>query len=127
MSNSIPAWKVLLGRGLRRKCPQCGTGGLFNRWFKLRTHCQDCGLKFLENQGDLWGILLFADRVLFMVPLIAVVLVTQSTKVTWPYYFGGALAVALVLTFPHRMGLSVALEYHIRRTSGDLSDQKVLK
>ena len=123
MSDAIPNWKTLLSRGLRRKCPQCGSGDLFNRWFKLRSHCSVCGLKFLENQGDLWGILLFADRVLFMVPLIAVVLVTQSAKVIWPYFFGGALAIALILTFPHRMGISVAMEYHIRRKSGDLSDQ----
>ena len=127
MSDSIPPWKVLLARGLRRKCPQCGTGALFDRWFKLRSHCPVCGLKYLENQGDLWGILLFADRVLFMVPLIAVVLVTQNSEVVWPYYFGGALAIALILTFPHRMGLSVAAEYHIRRSSGDLSDQTELK
>lgn len=123
MRDAIPGWKILLVRGLRRKCPQCGQGDLFNRWFKLRSHCSQCGLKYLENQGDLWGVLLFADRVLFMVPLIAVVMVTQNAKVIWPYFFGGALAVALIVTFPHRMALSVALEYHIRRKSGDLSDQ----
>ena len=123
MSDAIPNWRTLLGRGLRRKCPQCGQGDLFNRWFKLRNHCPVCSLKYLENQGDLLGLLLFADRVLFMVPLIAVFLVTQNAKVLWPYFFGGALTIALIVTFPHRMGLSIALEYRIRRKSSDLSNQ----
>jgi uncharacterized protein (DUF983 family) len=124
MNDAIPTWKVLFSRGVRRKCPQCGQGALFSHWYKLRSHCPVCGLKYLENQGDLWGVLLFADRVLFMVPLIAVVMVTQNSKAIWPYFFGGVLALGLILTFPHRMGISVAFEYHIRRTSSDLSGEQ---
>ncbi|MBC8094382.1 MAG: DUF983 domain-containing protein [Akkermansiaceae bacterium] len=117
----MPPLKTLLFRGLQRKCPRCGDGELFSRWFKLRDHCPLCGLRYLENQGDLWGVLLFADRVLFMVPLVVVFLIPQNPNVIWPYCFGGVLAVALVVTFPHRMGIGVAIEYLIRRNSTDLS------
>lgn len=123
MSQPIPGLKTLLARGVQRKCPQCGEGPLFSRWFKLRENCLVCGLKYLENQGDLWGLLLFADRVLFMVPLIVVFLIPQNPNVIWPYFFGGALAIALIGTFPHRMGISVAIEYLIRRNSTDLSEE----
>ncbi len=96
---------------------------MFSRWLKLRDKCPVCGLKYLENQGDLWGLLLFADRVLFMVPLIVVFLIPQDPKAIWPYFFGAALAITLIATFPHRMGISVAIEYLVRRNSADLSEQ----
>jgi hypothetical protein len=80
-------------------------------------------LKYLENQGDLWGMLLFADRVLFMVPLIVVFLIGQGSHSIWPYVFGIVLAIGLVVTFPHRLGVSVAIDYLIRSNSGDLSNR----
>jgi len=66
MSDSIPKLSTLLWRGWRRKCPQCGQGALFRRWITLHDHCPVCGLKYLENQGDLWGYLLLVDRGLFI-------------------------------------------------------------
>ena len=36
----------------------------------MRDACSGCGLKFVVNQGDLFGPLLFFDRVLFLVPFI---------------------------------------------------------
>mgnify|MGYP001270274084 FL=1 len=121
MTTTEPALRTLLWRGLCRKCPRCAKGPLFRRWFKLLDGCSVCGLKYLENQGDLWALLLFADRVLFMVPLVVVFFIGRGAGAVWPYVFGVFLAVTLIVTFPHRMGLSVALDYHIRRHSGDLS------
>ncbi len=110
-------WKTLLSRGLHRKCPRCGEGALFQRWSKLRESCPACGLTYLENQGDLWALLLFADRVLFMVPLVVVFFVGRGSESGWPYVFGVFLGVTLVATFPHRLGLSVALDYRIRQST----------
>lgn len=106
---------------MRRKCPRCGQGDLFSRWAKLREHCPACGLKYLENQGDLWAFILFADRVIFMVPLIVVFLVGRGAESIWPYVFGTVLAVGLIITFPHRMGISVALDYRVRTHSAEAS------
>jgi len=122
MTGFEPRLRTLLLRGLRRKCPRCAEGPLFHRWFKLLERCPHCGLKYLENQGDLWALLLFADRVLFMVPLVVVFFIGRGAGTSLPYAFGVFLAIALIVTFPHRMGISVALDYHIRRSSTDLSN-----
>lgn len=124
MSDPTLNWKTLLGRGLHRNCPQCGEGKLFVRWVKLADRCPVCGLKYLENQGDLWGLLLLADRVLFMIPFIAIFLVPHDPGALWPYLFGGAMALGLVYSFPHRMGISVAIDYRIRRSSSDLANKQ---
>ncbi len=33
-------------RGLLGRCPLCGGGSLFVRWFTLRERCPTCGLRF---------------------------------------------------------------------------------
>ena len=39
----------------RLKCPQCGEGALFQRYFKMFTHCLQCNLKFERESGYFIG------------------------------------------------------------------------
>jgi uncharacterized protein (DUF983 family) len=48
---------VLLKRGLRRRCPNCGHGGLFESWFRLRDRCPACGVRFAREDGFFIGAL----------------------------------------------------------------------
>lgn len=38
-------WRMA-ARGAVARCPLCGGGGLFTRWFTLRERCPTCGLRF---------------------------------------------------------------------------------
>jgi len=123
MNEPIPRLKTLLWRGWRKKCPQCGQGPLFQRWNRLHEHCPVCGLKYLENEGDLWGYILFADRALFILPLIVMIYFRlYNPNSPWFFVFGGGLLFGLIYTLPHRTGMSLALDYLVRRKSGDLVD-----
>jgi len=52
-SPSIP---LLLGRALRRRCPQCGGGSLFQSWLSIRDRCPTCGLRTERGEeGDAGG------------------------------------------------------------------------
>ncbi len=42
-------------RGLARRCPLCGTGGLFTGWFKMRERCPGCGYRFEREEGFFLG------------------------------------------------------------------------
>jgi uncharacterized protein (DUF983 family) len=121
----IPKLRTLLGRGFRRQCPHCGRGALFQRWIKLHDRCPVCGLQYLSNQGDLWGPLVFIDRLLFIIPLI-VLLYFRIWNPNWLFFFlfGGVMILALVWTVPQRLGMSLAIDYLIRRKSGEPLDQK---
>jgi uncharacterized protein (DUF983 family) len=121
MSEPIPPLKVLLGRGARCKCPQCGQGALYRGWFKLRDRCPVCGLQYLENQGDLWGFLLLADRALFLFPIVVMIyLRISSANPLWFYLFGSGLILVFIFTMPNRNGMSLAVDYLIRRKSENL-------
>src|SRR5438046_8693615 len=44
-----------LGRALLRRCPRCGAGGLFTRWFTMAERCPRCGMRFEREEGFFLG------------------------------------------------------------------------
>lgn len=42
---------LLLWRGARRRCPRCGSGGVFASWFRMVERCPGCALRF-ERESD---------------------------------------------------------------------------
>jgi uncharacterized protein (DUF983 family) len=57
MSRAIPSIPALLMRGLTKRCPWCGQGKLFRRWFTLPERCPRCGLRFEREEGAFLGSL----------------------------------------------------------------------
>lgn len=45
----------ILSRGLMRRCPVCGSGKLFSKWFNLAERCPRCGLRFEREPGTFIG------------------------------------------------------------------------
>ncbi|MEH6474992.1 MAG: DUF983 domain-containing protein [Sneathiella sp.] len=39
-------------RGLAKKCPQCGTGKIFDGYIKVNHSCADCGLELHHQRAD---------------------------------------------------------------------------
>src|SRR5205085_1266842 len=46
-----PSFGRMLWRGLRRRCPRCGAGKLFTRWFRMVERCPGCGYRFQREEG----------------------------------------------------------------------------
>src|SRR5699024_3261175 len=61
-------WGGLLSRGVRKKCPHCGTGHLFRGWFRMIDRCRGCGLRFEREPGFFVGAYLinFAVTVILL-------------------------------------------------------------
>jgi uncharacterized protein (DUF983 family) len=79
-TNTHPA--VAISRGLTRRCPRCGLGGLFTRWFTMAKRCPRCGLAFERGEG-------------FWLGAMAINLgVTEAV-------FGASFVIAAVLRWPH--------------------------
>ena len=101
-------------RGLRRKCPRCGEGALFRRWFSLHTECAVCKLRFEEQPGDTWALWIFTDRV-FLFVIIAALCFGFTPESWWIRgCFFAAVGGLLVATMPHRQGAFIALDYMAR-------------
>lgn len=63
----------LFGRALLLKCPVCGGGGLFRRWFSQADNCPTCGFRFNRVEGHWIGSLGMNTIVSFGALLITVV------------------------------------------------------
>ena len=77
--STSPGWARQLARGLRCRCPRCGSGGLFRRWLQMLPRCPRCGLAFEGEEGDWTGALVinFAlTGVVFVLVLVALVAAT---------------------------------------------------
>jgi len=122
MNEPIPKLKTVLWRGMRRRCPHCGEGRVFKGWLKLHDRCPACGLQLLNDQGDLWAYLVAVDRALFIFPLVIMIYFRlYNPNSVWYYAFSIALLVGFIYTLPHRNGMSLGVDYLIRRRHGDLA------
>lgn len=110
-----PTFRTAVARGLRKRCPRCGEGPLFEGWHRLRERCPVCGLAFEERTGDTWFFMYMTTAGMTGVLVAAMFLIRP--RVLWI----GQLVVALIglalmgLSLPYRKGVAVALDYLIER------------
>ncbi len=65
----------VLARGLLRRCPRCGSGGLFASWLRIRERCPRCGLRLEREEGGFLGAM--------TINYAATALVWLAVLVTW--------------------------------------------
>jgi len=104
---------LVLSRGLRRRCPQCGRGRIYARWYSLEKECDHCGLPIAVEDGDTWAFMYFSTAFLTGIILAAMFLLPPPT-----YGIGhAAIVVAALLlilgTLPLRKSLALAINYLI--------------
>ncbi len=83
-----------LARGLRRRCPACGEGALFEGYLAVRPTCPGCGETLSHHRADdapAWATMLVVGHV--MVPMILAVrgwaIPTLAHSLLWPLVAGG--------------------------------------
>ena len=107
----------MLGRGARLRCPRCGSGGLFERWFRMRPECPRCGLDFEREEGYWTGAVMINLAVTEGVFIAVFVALVAATWPDPPWALVLAVVVAINVVVP------VAL-YPFSRTmwlAGDLA------
>ena len=86
--------------GSTRRCPRCGQGHLFRRYFTLVPDCPRCGLHFEREQGYFAGALavnLIVTGGLFAVVFVALVAATVPHVPVLPLL---AVLVPIVIVVP---------------------------
>ena len=82
-SRTPKPWTAL-GRGVRRKCPNCGRGRVFAGWFRMRRDCAVCTLEYLRNKGDTWLYWIVMNRIPLAVGIILIAFRDPSDELpTW--------------------------------------------
>jgi uncharacterized protein (DUF983 family) len=116
---ALPSRRRMFTRGLTKRCPVCGSGHLFRRWFWMVERCPRCGLRFQRIEGHWTGDLGINTIVSFtalFLTLITGIAVTYPDVPAVPL-FGAAVGVALlvpVVFLPFSKTIWVALDLMMR-------------
>jgi uncharacterized protein (DUF983 family) len=112
-------WKML-GRALLLRCPNCGAGGLFYGFFKMKERCPNCGILLERGESDYFiGAYTLNLVVVEMLLALAFLIVL---RVTWPnppwaalQYGGVILSIAgAVLCYPFAKTVWLAIDLIFR-------------
>jgi len=87
-------------RGCARRCPVCGQGHLFRRWFSMLPACPGCGLVFRRAPGHWlgsWFLNVLLVQAVLVVGISLLVAATWPARLSWP---GLTLIVAMAIGIP---------------------------
>lgn len=115
---------VMLARGVRRKCPQCGAGHLFHRWITMVDNCPRCGYHFDREEGFFLGAIVVS---VMITELVIVAIIAVGFGLTLPHAPVGALAIgggiaALftpLIVYPFTKTIWTAIDLIMRRSMGE--------
>ncbi|MFQ5496160.1 MAG: DUF983 domain-containing protein [Phycisphaerae bacterium] len=114
-----PSFPLILWRGLRKKCPRCGLGGQFRKWFTLHDRCGCCDLAFEPEPGDTWAFWIVGDRIFLAVAIALIYLGVRPVALAARLLFLLLTIAAIIATMPRRQGICTALDFYFRRWPGD--------
>ncbi len=102
-----------IGRGWRRRCPNCGGGPMFDGYLHVRDSCASCGEALYHHRADdvpAWAVILIVGKLLVGALLFVEIAYSPPIWVhwaTWP-----ALTLAMVLwLLPRVKGAIVGFQW----------------
>lgn len=109
-----------------RRCPRCGQGKLFRRWFNFPKACPRCGLRFEREEGAFLGSLTINYGVTGLVFFAVLVgwMIVSGGRVRWvPLILTsiGVVILVLLLFYPFAKTLWAAVDFLIYRTDPSYS------
>ncbi|MEX0757810.1 MAG: DUF983 domain-containing protein [Acidimicrobiia bacterium] len=115
---------TMFGRGLRKRCPRCGGGGIFRSFGELHDRCPTCGLRFEREHGYWVGAMIINTVVTFGLLLLVLVggMILWWPDVPWTPLFVATVVVAgltPILFQPRSRTVWMAIEMSYHPVEGD--------
>ena len=112
----------MLGRGLLKRCPVCGAGQLFTRWFRMKERCPGCGYRFEREEGFFLGAyvinLAFAQGMVILLAVVPLILrlANDPDASIVPFILGGIIGavVAPIVFYPWSKTVWTAFDLMLR-------------
>ena len=115
---------VAIARGVRKRCPRCGERRIFEGWFRLKSLCPRCSLRFEEEQGGFLGAMTLNYVMAFAVWIAALTAILALTAPEVPV--AGLLVMSVVVLgvvplwfYPRSKTIWAAIEWLAHRTDPD--------
>jgi uncharacterized protein (DUF983 family) len=110
----------LFGRAVLVRCPVCGSGGLFEHWFKIKAACPRC--RHVIGRGES-GYQLGSMALDMVIPMVlwlgglAITLIITWPNPPWDLIKWGSIPIMLglpLLLYPMSHTLAIALDLMVR-------------
>lgn len=113
-----------MARGITRRCPRCGSGGLFVGWFTIRTRCPRCALRLEREEGGFLGAMTlnYAVTAAGWLALLVAWLVLDLPEVNVAALLVSSLVLVTLLPlviWPFSKTIWAAVDYLVYRSSPD--------
>jgi len=121
---TTPPPTTMFWRAVRRRCPVCGGGHLFHRWFHMEQRCPTCHVRLERVEGSWSGSVGLNTVVSFTCLFLALLI---GFLVTWPDVSAATLALVAgpvavlvpILFFPLSKTIWLAVELSMRPLAPD--------
>lgn len=117
MGDRRPSLRILLARGVRKRCPLCGKGRAFASFFRIRERCPHCRYLFEREEGYWVGAVImnfvFVEA-WFAVLFITVVFATAPDIAWFPLLVVGIVTNGIlpVILYPNSKTIWMAVDLH---------------
>ena len=92
---------VTMRRAFTRRCPYCGSSGVYEGFLGLRERCPSCGVRFEREEGYFLGAYALNLVVAELLGLgLAIILIFKTDLRHLDLIWQEAIAVALAVAFP---------------------------
>lgn len=110
----LPDFLLIVSRGLRRRCPQCGLGPLFTGWYEPIDKCAVCDLPLTSSDGFTLGLMYVTTAALTGIIIVAMLLIGAPRNL-WLGHIAVLVAALSTMfgTMPFRKGLAIGIDYYI--------------
>jgi uncharacterized protein (DUF983 family) len=114
----------VLVRGLRKRCPRCGHRRIFDGWFRLKTRCPVCDLRFETEEGGFLGAMTvnYAAAIGVWVAIMTVVLAMTVPDVPVAPLLAMSVGVLVGMPlwfYPRSKTIWAAIEFLVARNDPD--------
>ena len=112
----------MLWWGLTKRCAVCGSGRLYDGWFRMKERCPRCRYRFEREEGFFLGAyvvnLAVAEGLMAIVCIAPLIYLSAARPDVspWPVIVGGVIpaVVAPFVFYPFSRTIWVALELMLR-------------
>ena len=106
-----------VGRGVRKRCPRCGVGGLYESFYTLKERCEYCALPLRAHEDDCYAFMYVSTGFITGLFLIAFFFVTPANIVLGQIVVAVLAFAIMWATMPNRKGVALALNFLIDQAS----------
>jgi uncharacterized protein (DUF983 family) len=123
MNAARPSSFTMLLRAMLRRCPNCGSPGIFAGYTTLRERCPQCGLRLHRGESDYFIGAYLLNLVLvelLFAAMLGVIVVATYPNTPWAFVQWGGLVLMItgaVLCYPFAKSVWLAADLIFRPVS----------